>query len=181
MDIKRGDVYWWHCPEHRRPHLLNKTRPVVVVSNDQCNKVSKVIAVAPLTTQVHRAFPTQVPVVVNDGISIVLCDKVTSIPVEELGYKLDTLKDFQMEQVDKALSIQLGLLPQQGPQEEPAPQVEVSPDNKWTPKSMEEFCRLCDTRGVEAAQAKYKLSFSTAKAYYHRFQKKNEGMTYASN
>lgn len=107
--ISRGDIYWWNCPVHNRPHLLNKTRPVLVVSNNTCNLNSGVITVAPLTTSVKKAYPTQVPVVINGGVSIILLDKVTSIPVEELGSKITYLKDWQMEQADKALRVQLGL------------------------------------------------------------------------
>lgn len=109
MDIRRGEVYWWRCPEHHRPHLLNKTRPVVVVSNDICNAVSKVITVAPMTSQSKKPYPVEVPVVFNGEFSVVLLDKITSIPVEELGYKMGALKDFQMWDVEKAMKIQLGL------------------------------------------------------------------------
>lgn len=107
--ISRGDIYWWNCPVHNRPHLLNKTRPVLVVSNNTCNLNSGVITVAPLTTSAKKAYSTQVPVVINGGVSIILLDKVTSIPVEELGSKITYLKDWQMEQADKALRVQLGL------------------------------------------------------------------------
>lgn len=176
MDIKRGDVYWWRCPEHNRPHLLNKTRPCVVVSNDQCNKVSAVITVCPLTTKVHKAFPSQVPVVVNGGVSIVLCDKITSVPIEELGSKIDTLKNFQMEQVDRALFIQLGLLPQ-----EPLVEKEVEVEqthvdrNKWNVQAIDRFCRMYEAEGPDAVAARMGLSPNTSRAYYRRFQKKMRG------
>lgn len=109
MSIYRGDVFWWNCPEHDRPHLLNKVRPVVVLSNDICNMNSAVITVAPLTSKVRKPYPTQVPVVLNDGVSIVLVDKVTAIPVEELGDKMCHLKQWQMAQIDQALRIQFAL------------------------------------------------------------------------
>lgn len=178
MDIKRGDVYWWHCPEHNRPHLLNKVRPVVVISNDQCNSVSKVVTVAPMTTKVHRAFPTQVPVVFNDGISIVLLDKMTSIPVEELGYRIEPLKDFQMEQVDKAILVQLGLMPKEGlsaETEEDEPIDIPRSRNTWNAKEMSDYCSSYENIGPEGIARAYGITQSTVKAYYKRFQKKIRG------
>ena len=108
--IRRGSVWWWNCPEHTRSHIQRGNRPVVVVSNDMCNRASGAITVAPLTTSVKRPFPQQVPVVLSQDVSIVLTDQLTTISVDELGAYITDLKDFQMEQVDKALAIQLGLV-----------------------------------------------------------------------
>lgn len=110
MEIHRGSVYWWNCPEHSRRHIQAGVRPVVVVSNDNCNEFSGVVTVVPFTTQVKRPFPQQVAVVLPDGVSIALCDQVTSIPVEELQRHICDLHSYQMDQLDVALAIQLGLV-----------------------------------------------------------------------
>ena len=109
MDIRRGQVWWWTCPNHEREHIQQGTRPVVVVSNDTCNQASKVITVVPFTTSVKRPFPQQVPLVLDGNLSIAIADQITSIPVGELHRYICDLRDFQMEQVDKAIAIQLGL------------------------------------------------------------------------
>ena len=110
MDIRRGSVWWWNCPDHSREHIQEGTRPVVIVSNDACNQVSGVVAVVPFTTRVKRPYPQQVPVVFDEGVSIALTDQLTSIPISELHRYICDLRDFQMDQIDTALAIQLGLV-----------------------------------------------------------------------
>ena len=110
MDIRRGQVWWWDCPEHDRNHLEQGMRPVVVVSNDTCNTYSQVISVVPFTTSVKKPYPQQVPVIFNKSVSIAIADQITSIPAGELISFVCTLADFQMEQIDKAIAVQLGLV-----------------------------------------------------------------------
>lgn len=110
MDIRRGQVWWWNCPVHGRTHIQEGVRPVVVVSNDTCNQVSGVITVVPLTTRVKQPYPQQVPVIFNGDVSIALADQLTSIPVGELHRYISDLRDFQMDQIDVAIAIQLGFV-----------------------------------------------------------------------
>lgn len=171
--ISRGDIYWWNCPVHNRPHLLNKTRPVLVVSNDACNLSSGVITVAPLTTSAKKAYPTQVPVVINGGVSIILLDKVTSIPVEELGGKITHLKDWQMEQADRALRVQLGLEERNEERNEehserPFPE---RVNNRWSVSSMQDLCSIFESEGSKMAAARFGLTEPTARTYYAKFKK----------
>lgn len=179
--ISRGDIYWWNCPVHNRPHLLNKTRPVLVVSNNACNLSSGVITVAPLTTSAKKAYPTQVPVVINGRVSIILLDKVTSIPVEELGGKMAYLKDWQMEQVDRALRVQLGLDEHNKEQnEEQNEEHSERPfaqrvNNRWNESSMKNLCNIFESEGPNMAALKFGLTESTARAYYAKFKKKLRG------
>ena len=111
MDIRRGQVWWWNCPQHNRLHIEQGDRPVVIVSNDVCNSASPVVSVIPFTTSVKKPYPQQVPLIFNRSVSIAMADQLTSIPVSELGSPICTLAEFQMEQVDKAIAIQLGLVP----------------------------------------------------------------------
>ena len=110
MDIRRGQVWWWNCPAHNRKHIQQGKRPVVIVSNDTCNKNSSVVTVVPLTTSVKYPYPQQVPLVLSHGVSIAIADQITSIPVDELENLVFTLHDFQMDQVDRAIAVQLGLM-----------------------------------------------------------------------
>lgn len=110
MDIRRGQVWWWNCPAHNRKHIQEGKRPIVVVSNDACNKASPVVTVVPLTTSVKYPYPQQVPLIVNRNISIAIADQITSIPVDELENFVCTLFDFQMDQIDRAIAVQLGFM-----------------------------------------------------------------------
>lgn len=109
-NIVRGSVWWWKCEGADRDHIQQGVRPVVVVSNDMCNRASSVITVVPLTTKVKRPFPQQVPIIMNENVSIALADQLTSIPVSELTYHICNLQQFQMDQIDRAIAIQLGFI-----------------------------------------------------------------------
>lgn len=110
MEIKRGDIFWWAGVPEGRGHIQHGSRPVVVVSNDKCNEASGVITVIPCTTHATTAYPQQVPVIFAGKISVVLADQITSVPRDELNpYPIAHLLPFQMEQVDRAIRVQLGL------------------------------------------------------------------------
>lgn len=109
-EIHRGQVWWWMAPEQDRTHIQRGVRPVVVVSNDVCNKSSDVITVVPFTTRVKKPYPQQVPVIFEGDVSIALADQVTSIPVCELSSYICDLRSFQMDQIDHALAVQFGFV-----------------------------------------------------------------------
>lgn len=110
MAIRRGQVWWWKCPAHAREHLQEGVRPVVIVSNDACNAASPVITVVPLTSRVKNPYPQQACVILNDRICVALTDQITSIPVSELDTYMCTLREFQLDQVDTAIAVQLGFV-----------------------------------------------------------------------
>lgn len=110
MDIRRGSVWWWKCGGEDRDHIQQGIRPVVVVSNDICNQASSVITVVPLTTKVKKPFPQQVPIIMNEQVSIALADQITSIPISELTFHICNLHQFQIDQIDRAIAIQLGFI-----------------------------------------------------------------------
>ena len=109
MDIRRGQVWWWRCPEHTRAHIEQGIRPVVIVSNDTCNAMSPVVTVVPFTTSIKKPYPQQVPTIFERSVSVAMADQITSIPACELDRFVCNLADFQMEQIDKAIAVQLGL------------------------------------------------------------------------
>lgn len=110
MDVRRGQVWWWNCPSHDRHHIQNGARPVVIVSNNVCNRVSEVVTVVPFTSSVKKPYPQHAPVVLPDGVSVAMGEQLTSIPISELGRCICTLSDFQMEAVDRAIKVQLSFI-----------------------------------------------------------------------
>lgn len=110
MEIRRGSIYWWNCPEHNRRHIQEGVRPVVVVSNDTCNEASGVVTIVPFSTKAKKAYPQQVPVIFDESVSIALCDQITSVPKDELQRWMCDLHTYQMDQIDVAVAIQLGLV-----------------------------------------------------------------------
>ena len=103
-------------------------RPAIVVSNDKNNNHSSVIEVVYLTTQPKTYLPTHVKITSSSKPSTALCEQVYSVSVDRIGDWCGECTADEMEQIDAALIISLGLTPPQNSKEEitekdiPAPQ-----------------------------------------------------------
>ncbi|MEI6268959.1 MAG: type II toxin-antitoxin system PemK/MazF family toxin [Methylococcaceae bacterium] len=93
-----------------------KTRPVLVISDDDINAVLPVINILPLTShkQGRKIYPNEVLLpkeqTTLDKDSIVLCYQIRTIDKKRLIKKIGSIKneDVRIEIID-ALSFQLGL------------------------------------------------------------------------
>lgn len=112
--VSRGQVWYLVDPksDNYDGSIQGKNRPVIIVSNDNCNQNSPVIHVVPLTTQAKNNLPTHVHF--NDGKfeQIALCEQVR--PVKESlfydkSYYKYTLSDEVMHKIEEALATQFGL------------------------------------------------------------------------
>lgn len=185
-EIRRGRVYWWNNPRPRAGHLQAGRRPCIVISNDVCNMRSPVVTIIPCTSKAHKPYPQQAPFVLQGGLTVALGDQITSIPVKELDDYICTLKDFQLEQIERAILVQLGMAPTTDPEEFTAP-VEKSVENvqnpkpkkgegkkrmRWTDDNILQFLIDFDEGNIGAMRAKYGLSEATIHRYYLNFKKK---------
>ena len=57
--MKRGEVYWLDVKSDVK-HVNVGNRPVLIVSNDKCNKNSPVVTVVPITSENKKSMPTHV-------------------------------------------------------------------------------------------------------------------------
>lgn len=106
--MTRGEVYWMNIYSSVE-HVNDGTRPVVVVSNDACNRFSPTIHVVPLTTKPKKNMPTHVSVIVNNTKNTVLCEHIMLANRTDLKNRIGKLNDADMKLVDKAISVQLGI------------------------------------------------------------------------
>lgn len=86
-------------------------RPVVIVSNEQCNKYSPVITVVPITSQEKTALPTHFKLE-DDKYPVygtVLCEQVQSCSKLRLGQYVGDIDGRDMRQIEERLKIQLEL------------------------------------------------------------------------
>lgn len=187
-NIKRGQVFWWYPTKPKEGHIQAGTRPAIVVSNDVCNMNSPVVTIVPATTACKRPYPQHAPFVMQGEFNLALGDQITSIPVVELGDYICTLKDFQMEQVERAILVQLGFIQTeygeytQQKQEEamnvksPEPKKQKPKTGKkhivWNDDNILQFLIDFDELGLKGVVAKYGLSEATVIKYRIKFQKK---------
>jgi mRNA interferase MazF len=100
---KRGEVYWGPGKK--------KIRPLLIVSNNLGNQYSNDIVVIPGTTQnTSTVYPIEV--LVQQGFSKPTkfqADSIFTIEKTELGEKITSLSVEIMEDINRALQIELGL------------------------------------------------------------------------
>jgi len=100
---KRGEIYWGPGKK--------KTRPLLVVSNNLGNQYSSDVVVIPGTTQnTDSVYPVEV--LVKKGFSKPTkfqADSVFTIEKTELGEKITSLSADIINEINRALQIELNL------------------------------------------------------------------------
>ncbi|MGH7948547.1 MAG: type II toxin-antitoxin system PemK/MazF family toxin [Candidatus Binataceae bacterium] len=75
-----------------RGREIAKTRPVVIVSRDDMNRVLDTVVVCPLTTKLHPRWRSRVQTVCADRKAEIAVDQIRTISKERLGRRLDELE-----------------------------------------------------------------------------------------
>jgi mRNA interferase MazF len=106
--MKRGEV-WWVEFDPAVGSEIRKTRPAIIISNDAANRnLSRVIVVA-LTSNTERVYPGNALVMVAGTQSKAMADQLMTADKLRLKSKLGELSSQDMQSVDDAVSLQLGL------------------------------------------------------------------------
>ena len=111
--MKRGEIYF-AALDPTRGGEIQKTRPVIVVSNNAANRSAAVVTVVPLTSNVDRVFPFEVLLAASrTGLSKdskAMAQQVRTIDKARLNARAaGDLQMGDMRLVDAALRLHLGL------------------------------------------------------------------------
>ncbi len=63
--MRRGDIYF-AALDPTRGAEVQKTRPVIIVSNDVANRASSLVTIVPMTSNTTRVFPFEVALNANE-------------------------------------------------------------------------------------------------------------------
>ena len=103
--MRRGEIYYIEN-DNSVGSEQRGIRPAVIVGNDLGNKYSPVLLVVYFTTQTKKYLPTHVYV---RGHGTVLCEQICTIDKTRVLQKKGECTDSDMERINKALCISLGL------------------------------------------------------------------------
>lgn len=90
---------------------LDKPRPVVVLTRELIRPRLTNVTVAPITSTI-RGLSTEVPVGPENGLehdSVICCDNLATIPVENLRYMVGTLNPEQEQRLSEAIRVAFDL------------------------------------------------------------------------
>jgi len=108
MRIRRGDIYFV------KPHFSTGSeqrggRPAVVVSCNKNNEYSATVEVVYLTTRKKNDLPTHVTIRSAERISTALCEQITTVALERIGYYVGHVTNVELKNLDIAMMISLGM------------------------------------------------------------------------
>ena len=111
---RRGEIYLVQF-DPTVGHEIQKTRPAVVIQNDVSNQYSSITIVAAISSQFSEPpFPREVVIEPQDsGLqkrSGVIVNQIRSVDRLRLQKKIGRLSKENMERVDEAIKISLGLI-----------------------------------------------------------------------
>lgn len=109
--MKRGEIYYVERSSSvsTAGSEMYAGRPAIIVSNEKNNANSNVFEVVYLTTQPKQDLPTHVSIRSAKRNSIALCEQISSVSEERFGDYIGVCSDLEMQQVDIALAISLGI------------------------------------------------------------------------
>lgn len=91
-----------------RGREIAKTRPVVVVSQDEMNRNLDTVVVCPLTTKLHPRWRSRIQVVCARRKAEIAVDQIRTLSKERLGKRLDELAPAQAAQLRRLISEMYG-------------------------------------------------------------------------
>jgi mRNA interferase MazF len=113
FDIQWGDIFLCDLDVYNNDKIKKaqkKNRPVIIVSNDLCNKFSPTITLVPTTTaQTKSNLPTHVTVGTDSGLlmeSIALAECIVTLDRTILKEKVGRCSEETMNKINKAIQIQ---------------------------------------------------------------------------
>jgi mRNA interferase MazF len=107
--MKRGEV-WWVNFEPAVGGKIRKRCPAVIVSNDAANKHLNRVQVVPMTSQVGHVYPSEALVILKGRRGKAMADQLTTVSKTRLINRAGNLGNAEMQQVERAIKVQLNLL-----------------------------------------------------------------------
>ena len=106
--MKRGEV-WWVEFDHAIGSEIAKRRPAIIISNDSANRNLSRVIVIPVTRSTSRVYPGETLVSIGNQPSKAMADQIMAADKSRLKTQLGTLSKSDLQMVEKAICIQLGL------------------------------------------------------------------------
>jgi mRNA interferase MazF len=107
--IDRYCVYWASLDPVRGGEMA-KTRPVVVVSDDDMNRLLETIVVCPLTSRLHPRWPSRIQARIGGQDSEIAVDQIRTISKRRIGDSIGRVDEATETEIRHVITSMYGLL-----------------------------------------------------------------------
>jgi mRNA interferase MazF len=107
--MRRGEI-WWVAFGPGRGGEIRKTRPAVIVSNDDANRNLNRCQVLPLTSSISRLYSSEAIISISGRKSKAMADQLTTVAKERFGSQIGLVSTSEMHDIERAIRSQLDLI-----------------------------------------------------------------------
>lgn len=107
VEVERYGVYLANL-DPTRGSEISKTRPVVVVSQDEMNRHLETMVVCPLTTRLHPRWRSRIQCACAGRKAEIAVDQIRTISKERLGRRIDRLEAAQATRLRQLIAEMYG-------------------------------------------------------------------------
>lgn len=113
MDFPRRGEIWLVSLEPVIGHEIGKTRPALVISNNQNNQFADTVTVLPITSKTEKIYPFETLLIKEEcGVPVdskVKSNQIRTVDKKRLVKLLGGLSQEKLKQVEQSLLIHLGI------------------------------------------------------------------------
>ncbi len=113
IEVRRGEI-WLVNLDPTIGHEIKKSRPAVIIQNDYGNKYSPITIIAPITSQkIETTYPFETYLKKGRSLekdSKALLNQIRAIDKKRLIRRLGSVNIEEIQSIDEALKISLGLI-----------------------------------------------------------------------
>ena len=105
---RRGEV-WLVAFDPAVGGEVRKTRPAMILSNDDANAVLNRVQVVPVSSSTQALYPAEAYVLLNGRRRKAMADQITTVSVVRLRRRMGQLGREDIEAIARVVRLQLGL------------------------------------------------------------------------
>jgi mRNA interferase MazF len=106
-EVERYGVYLADL-DPTRGREIAKTRPVVIISQNEMNRHLDTVVVCPLTTKLHPRWRSRIRTVCAGRKAEIAVDQIRTLSKERLGRRLDALEPAEAAQLRRLITEMYG-------------------------------------------------------------------------